>query len=298
MPTDIAEDSTSFPTPLSVPAAGEPRTATGILGPFQYTSKRTAYLKAQLERVLRAADTGVYRIRHYATQSALKASTDLTDGAVAIVDKVGLYQYDATTSAGNTIVSLRPDAIFAGEPGRWVLMGFGAIGAAYGLAQLNEFSKLDADQMPYVSSTIDTSNRIQPGWLKSGPVDFKHASAVSSTTVGTSVVDIAGTTLTTTSAAKAGDIMFYEVHLQVAPAAGSLTGHFDSVLTAPSTAFQAGPAQMDVINLASGVSVPMVFMTTYTLAEDGVHTVKLVGNTASNSITVSRPVARFTLYRA
>lgn len=52
MPTNLVDDNTTYPSPVAVPAAGEPRTAASVRTPFQSVANRAAYLKRVLEELL------------------------------------------------------------------------------------------------------------------------------------------------------------------------------------------------------------------------------------------------------
>jgi hypothetical protein len=135
---DVAE---TFPAQTS-PVAGEPRTASSVQGPFQNSANRTAWLKDRLQHIDPTKE-GVRRLRRFATFAAMRASVDVPDKTVAIVDGRGLFQFEAASTVDELEpFIIRPTSIISSEPGRWVMNFYATIGAANGLAQLDANAKI------------------------------------------------------------------------------------------------------------------------------------------------------------
>lgn len=137
MPTNIAEDASTFPT-QTAPVAGEPRTAGSVTTPFTNASRRTAWLKDRVEYIDPTKE-GARRVRRVASVSALQAVTDLTDKGVIIIDGVGVYEYDAASvSAELSPAVIKPTSVGSGA-GRWIAVSFGngALNVANGIPQLD-----------------------------------------------------------------------------------------------------------------------------------------------------------------
>lgn len=136
MPKILSPSAGSFPA-QTVPIASEPRTAGSVEASLQNAADRTQYLYDRLA-YLDPTREGVRRLRSFASEAALKASTDYQDGTIAIVGTRAIYRYDAaSTAAPSSPWALQPDD----NPGagRWrpLAVGGDLFGAANGVPTLN-----------------------------------------------------------------------------------------------------------------------------------------------------------------
>lgn len=175
MPKNLTADTASFPA-QTAPLAGEPRTAGSLETPLQNAADRTGYLKDRLDNIDPTRE-GVRRLRRFASIAAMRASVDYPDKAIAQVDGVGIYQFDAAsdvTPAEPFVVT--PDAISGN--GRWLWSAYGALNVANGLPQLDGSGKL-----PMSLLAASDGTRILATSVRNGIVDFKYGEdAVGATT--------------------------------------------------------------------------------------------------------------------
>jgi hypothetical protein len=162
MPNNLTDNPAVFPTPIQVPAAGDPRSDTSVATPFQQLANRTANLAAQVAAVVpysaagytpalpSGVTSGVSGMLTAATIAALQSipAANRTDQMVCAVSSVNgttfspaLYQYSASSTATPvTNVVIEP----TDTNGRWFLQNYGALGVPNGIPQFDAGSRLTA----------------------------------------------------------------------------------------------------------------------------------------------------------
>jgi hypothetical protein len=198
MPKNLTGNPAVFPT-QTTPLASEPRTAGSAEAPFQNAADRSEYLKDRL-LFIDPNREGVRRQRRFVSVAEMKASVDMPDKSVALIDGVGLYQYDAASAlveASPAIIT--PTSVGAGA-GRWLAIWLGSFNVANGIPQLDATGKLPTSRL----AAGDVDGRIAAGTAHWSVVDIK------STFVGPTADSASGSlvdvpTASVILAAKAGD---------------------------------------------------------------------------------------------
>lgn len=138
MPETITGVGTSYVNTADVPTPADLASAAGMKAAFQRVLNNAKWLYD------RVTSTGVLAVRRVTDLTALAALTGMTDGQVALVDKVGLYQYVAAASDGavaNFIV------VPGSGGGRWFNTTYLLRNAANGECGLNASAKVDATRV-------------------------------------------------------------------------------------------------------------------------------------------------------
>lgn len=165
MPANLVETAT-FPSPVVAPIGGEARTAESVSNPLQQLTSRDAYLKAQIERVLLAADSGVRILYSVATLAALKAlgAAVRSDRMVCYVaSPPTLYFFDIlSTAASAPPAVVQPDDAPGGLAGRWFASSYGLLGQPYGIPQLDAQAREPAGLGHYGNVYVDAVDLNQP----------------------------------------------------------------------------------------------------------------------------------------
>lgn len=123
MPPINITDTASFDDPVTTVATGDPADQTNFQFAPQKLANRTRWLLTQIGGAsTRAAGTGVQLLRNVASVAALIAlASDLNTHEVCRVDGLGLYHYDAASSATvNSPYVVAPTSV-GGGAGRWFL---------------------------------------------------------------------------------------------------------------------------------------------------------------------------------
>lgn len=261
MPKNLTADTASFPT-QTAPLAGEPRTAGSLETPLQNAADRTGYLKDRLDNIDPTRE-GVRRLRRFASIAAMRASVDYPDKAIAQVDGVGIYQFDAAslaTAAEPLIVT--PDAISGN--GRWLWSAYGALNVANGLPQLDGSGKI-----PLSLLDVSDGTRILAPSVRNGIVDFKYGEdAVGATTSSSTFVDVSSPQLS--FSAQAGD------YIRVwAACTHSSTVSSSSVRLAVTKPDTTTAAVGFVRSGAPGGNAPISLAGVYVVSAAGAHVIKL-----------------------
>lgn len=136
MPTILSE-SPVFDETVQVPDATDARTAGSLLPAFETLTDRTRYLKAE-------QDSGVRRIREFASLTALKALTGMADGEVALVVGLGLYRYSASAAEASNEPLI---AVPSSAGGRWRHAQISIAGVASGFASLGTNARVKPEQL-------------------------------------------------------------------------------------------------------------------------------------------------------
>lgn len=140
MPETITGVGTTYDNTASVPTAADLASAAGVKAVFQRLLNNAKWLYD------RVTSTGVLAVRRVTDLTALAALTGMTDGQVALVDKIGLYQYLAAATDGaaaNFIV------VPGSGGGRWFNTTYLLRNAANGVPGLGASAKLAVAQVPY-----------------------------------------------------------------------------------------------------------------------------------------------------
>lgn len=152
MPKTLSASPGSFPA-QTAPLPGEPRTAGSVEAGFQNAADRSQYLYDRL-MYLDPTRGGVRRLRSFATEAALKASTDYQDGTIAVVGQRAIYRYDASsTAAPASPWTLKPDD--GGAAGRWRVLAVGGdlFGATNGIPILNANGRIPTELLEASNGT-------------------------------------------------------------------------------------------------------------------------------------------------
>jgi hypothetical protein len=193
MPKTLTGADSTFPSQTS-PLGGESRTATSIETPFQNSADRTEFLKSRLF-VIDSVGTGVRRIRNVASVTALKAETELTDRTVIVVDFVGLFQYNSTSTAtADDATVVTPTSVGSGA-GRWIWVSIASLDAANGVPKLDSSGRLATNKL----AASGGAAKIQPASVVNGIVaTYPLAVAGPVGTTAVAYADVAGASITLT----------------------------------------------------------------------------------------------------
>lgn len=164
MPKNLTGNSSLFPT-QTCPVAGEPRTSGSIETPLQNAADRTQCVYDRITFVDPTRE-GVRRLRRFASIADLKAATETPGGTVAIVDGVGIYQYDSASTAPElSPMCVKPTGVGT-DPGAWLVAGVGSgmLNAPNGVAQLNGAGKVPTSLL----ADGDANGRIVAGAVRNG----------------------------------------------------------------------------------------------------------------------------------
>jgi hypothetical protein len=265
MPKNLPDNPASFPTATS-PIAGEPRTAGSIEVPFQKAADRTAYLKDRVDFIDPTRD-GARRLRRFATVTAMKAATDLTDGGVAVVDGGAIYQYSSSSTLTEALpIIAQPNT----GGGRWIFLGYGALDVANGIPQLNGSGKLATSKL----ACGDVGDRIVAGTQRWSLADYQASfNSSSEQTASLSPVDLANPQHTI--ACLAGDVLEIETTFvgRYTDANGPMAVRMTVVKPDASVTDVDGTFQFETTNAVN--QPPLTLVGSFTVTAAGVHTVKL-----------------------
>jgi hypothetical protein len=191
----ILLESPVFDETVQVPDGTDARTAGSLLPAFETLADRTRFFKAQL-------DTGIKRVREFASLGALKALTGMGDGEVALVVGLGLYRYEAAAAdASAEPLVLVPN----GAGGRWRHHMASIAGLAGGFASLDSPSgRVKAAQL---SGNLLGAYEAVPTGVPSTLTGY----TISGTSSGTAVTMITATTSPGTVSLTAGDNVLLSV---------------------------------------------------------------------------------------
>lgn len=180
MPKNLTDDPSIFPTQTS-PLAGEPRTAGSVETPFQNAANRAAWLRDRLDNIDPTRE-GARRLRRFASIATLRASGDYPDKTIAQVDGVGIYQFDAlsTATAAEPFV-VTPTAVGVGA-GRWIWSAFGSLNVANGIPQLDGTGLLPTARLAGADGTKIRANSVRNG-LVAAPFSVSDGGSTTSTTL-------------------------------------------------------------------------------------------------------------------
>lgn len=171
MPKSLVGSAGSFPT-QTAPFAGEARTAGSVETPFQNAADRAEFLKERL-LYLDPTKEGLRRFRSVASIAALQALTDRPDGTVIEVAGVGLYRFDASSSATElSPLVVKPTDISSGS-GRWLVHGYGMLNAPYGIPTLDASGRVANARL----AASGGGSKILGASVANGIVDVYTASA-------------------------------------------------------------------------------------------------------------------------
>jgi hypothetical protein len=187
------------------PEGGEPRTAQNIEAALQDAADRSAYLQDRVN-YLDPDRAGATRIRREVSVVALKASTNHSSRVVCYVDGVGIYQYDATSTAADASPFVIKPTDVGVNPGAWILSGFGALDVANGIPKLDGSAKLPDARL----ALLDSALRVPAVKLRNGIVDQRSAlfAGPYSTTSTSYVGPSPGSIWLEFPAALQGDVLF------------------------------------------------------------------------------------------
>lgn len=191
MPKNLTGNSSLFPNQTS-PVAGEPRTAGSVETPLQNAADRSQYLYDRLMFVDPTRE-GARRLRRFANLADLKAATDIPTGTVALVDGVGLYEYDsASTAAELSPVAIKPTTVGGGS-GAWLVAGVGSgmLNVPNGVPQLDGAAKVPTSRL----AASDTSGRIVASSVRNGIIGVVPTFHAAATTTSLSYADVTSFTL-------------------------------------------------------------------------------------------------------
>lgn len=198
MPKNLTDDPSTFPT-ATAPLAGEPRTAGSVETPFQNAANRAAWLKDRLDNIDPTRE-GARRLRRFSSIAALRASGDYPDKTIAQVDGVGIYQFDAASSAvAAEPFVITPTAVGAGA-GRWIWSALGALNVANGIPQLDGTGKLPTALLAAADGVKITAPSIRNGLVSTG-----YVQAAGTSTTSTTLADVPSAAVS--FSAEAGDIV-------------------------------------------------------------------------------------------
>lgn len=145
----------------------------------QDLANRTSWLAGQIGGSVARPDStsGVQKMRHVATATLLTALTDLSNGELAIIDGVGLYQYSLGSILSTDGVSVVNGL---GGVGRWLLIA--PRGIANGLAGLDSGTKVANTNLRNVlletASYVDTNATPNAGTNVSGAAVYTDTAAI------------------------------------------------------------------------------------------------------------------------
>lgn len=199
MPKSLTGNPALFPAQTS-PVAGEPRTSGSIETPLQNAADRAQFVYDRMMFVDPTRD-GVRRLRRFATLADMKAEADLTDGGVALVDGVGLYEYRAASTASElSPVAIKPASV-GGGPGAWLVAGVGSgmLNVPNGVPQLDGAAKVPTSRL----AASDTDGRIVASAVRNGIVTTSLVSVQDAYTSSTTYADVPGMAFSLTM--KVGD---------------------------------------------------------------------------------------------
>lgn len=147
MPKNLAPVASSFPV-QTAPLGSEPRGALSIEAPLQNASDRAQYLYDRL-MYIDGTREGARRFRRFASVAALKAATDRGDYSFAVIDAVGIFEFDPLSTLTDLPPRvLRPTDIAPESTGRWIMVLYGSLGVANGIPSLDANAKIPPEQMP------------------------------------------------------------------------------------------------------------------------------------------------------
>lgn len=176
MPTSIIDNAASFDAPITPPAAGEPRNASGLITFAQQLANRTAFLNAAINT------NGVTLLRN-GTAAAMVALSGVVTGSLFFVTNQGIYSYQP--GGAYVVDSLYVYTSVGMGGGQWVDIDFLKANVNNGFARLSSVGKVANSQL---------SNAIQGVYMGGQGLTAQ-------VTVSTVLSDIPGYTLTIPSVA-------------------------------------------------------------------------------------------------
>lgn len=289
MPKNLTGVPTSFPT-QTAPLAGEPRTAGSVETPFQNAADRTTWLRDRLDNIDPTRE-GVRRLRRFASIPLLQASTDSPDKTLAQVDGVGIYQFDATSTAlAASPFVVTPTAV-GGGAGRWLWSAFGALNIANGIPQLDGSGLLPTARLAGADGTKVRASSVRNGLVQS----LVLQSAGGGTTTSTSEVDIGPGAIATLPSVEPGDILRVSAACaQRNTPSGGLTRAALWVTRPDTVDVSMHPGCVYIVTSdASGNDFPLSFLGSYVATQSGTHQVRLRHAVSVSGTCNSRSVTLF-----
>lgn len=208
---DLLSDSASYDA-VYVPNGGDARNAASIRPGFQALTNRTAYAKNLL-------DTGVKRVRTFASLSAMRGAAAPSSGEHGVVPDYGLYQYiSSSTQADDTINVIQPTAVSGA--GRWHQVNRLTRGVPNGVAPLDSSGNVPVANLPAGDANgvapLDSASKVPVANLHNA-IPFIYYAAVPDGTYG-SAGFVSG--LSIPLALQAGDIVTVDGQFLVSANAG------------------------------------------------------------------------------
>ena len=292
MPNNLTDDPTVFPSPVQVPAGGDPRTDTSVGTPFQQLANRTANTKVRVDAIAPFSAPGALALPSGVTSGAaalLTASTlttlasipiaQRTAGMLCLVLGLGLYQYQATFPIGgavaNTVIAPADTGLSAGA---WILIG-------PGLGLLNA---------PNCVAQADGTGRTPAAGVRNGLIAYQAPALALSDSYNTGGHAVASSTVTF-NGLLVGDIIEARYSAVGNPSgAGDYAQLFTYVNAAGAgNVSMANSFTQSITAAGSSVKSAMGAVATWTVSTPGTHIVQLYGqngNTgAMSSVVISEP---------